>query len=154
MGRYGMAATGGTFDLLHKGHLELLRGAFDAASSVVIGLTSDYFAAGRGKTTFHNYIQRFENLASLIRENFPDAQFSIRQLDDDFGPAVFEENLDALIVSDETQEQGARLNELRALKGLSSVDIVVIPMAMARDGCRISSTRIKNSEIDFDGNLT
>ena len=67
MTRYDTAATGGTFDLLHRGHLELLKRAFSVSSLVIIGLTSDHFAARQGKTTFHNYIQRFENLSSLIR---------------------------------------------------------------------------------------
>ena len=33
------------------------------------------------------------------------------------------------------------------------VEVIVVPMFLAKDGVRISSTRIKNSEIDSDGNL-
>ena len=35
----------------------------------------------------------------------------------------------------------------------SPVQVVTVPMFLAKDGTRISTTRIKNSEIDIDGNL-
>ena len=151
--QFQTVATGGTFDLLHKGHLELLRKAFSVSSFVIIGLTSDDFAAKRGKTTFHNYIQRFQNLSDLIQENFPDAQYQISQLDNDFGPAVLEERVQALVASEETSNQGQVLNDMRKERNLEPVEVVVVPMVLAQDGQRISSTRLKNSEIDFDGNL-
>ena len=59
----------------------------------------------------------------------------------------------ALVVSEETSAKGLHLNELRAEKNLSPVEIVVVPMILAEDGKAISSTRIKNSEIDSSGNL-
>ncbi len=49
--------------------------------------------------------------------------------------------------------QGAILNQLRAEKKLTPVAIIIVPMFLAKDGTRISTTRIKNSEIDTDGNL-
>ena len=150
---YDTVAMGGIFDLLHKGHLELLRQAFSISSFVIIGLTSDDFAAKRGKTTFNNYIQRFQNLTSLINDNFPESKFQISQLDNEFGPAVLEARVKALVVSEETENQGNVLNDLRSRCNLPNVDVVVVPMILAKDGKRISSTRLKNSEIDFDGNL-
>jgi len=58
-----------------------------------------------------------------------------------------------LVVSDETSNQGNILNKLREEKKLSPVKIIKVPMFLAKDGTRISTTRIKNSEIDVDGNL-
>ncbi len=154
MARFKVAATGGTFDLLHKGHLELLRAAFSTSSFVIIGLVSDDFAARRGKTTVNNYAQRLANLSRFVHENFANAEFQTSSLDNDFGPAVFEERVQALIVSEETCFQGRVLNEIRARRNLPPVEVVTVPMALACDGRRISSTRLKNLEIDFDGNLT
>ena len=59
----------------------------------------------------------------------------------------------ALVVSEETSSKGAHLNELRAERNLPPVEILVVPMVLAKDGKAISSTRIKNSEIDSSGNL-
>ena len=64
-----------------------------------------------------------------------------------------EKEVEALIVSDETSNQGKVLNKLRTEKNLPPVQVVTVPMFLAKDGTRISTTRIKNSEIDSDGNL-
>lgn len=153
MAQFEVAATGGTFDLLHRGHLELLRQAFAMSDFVIVGLTGDDFAVRLGKTPFHNYLVRFQNLLGLIQENFPDAKFQISRLDDHFGPAVLKEGVDALIVSEETRKQGLLLNRIRREKKLPEVEIVVVPMVLAWDGRRISSTRMRNSEVDFDGKM-
>ena len=154
MSEFVLVAMGGTFDIIHKGHLTLLSHAFSISSKVIIGLTSDELAEKRGKKTLNNYEKRFATLMSAIKTNFPNHAFQISKLDNDFGPAVLEENVQALVVSDETGNQGEILNQLRAEKNLSPVKIVIVPMVLAQDGNRISTTRIKNSEIDIQGNLS
>jgi len=154
MFEFVLVAMGGTFDIIHKGHLTLLSKAFSLSSKVIIGLTSDELAEKRGKKTLNNYEKRFATLMSTIKTNFPNSTFQISKLDNDFGPAVLEENVQALIVSDETGNKGEILNQLRAEKNLSPVKIVIVPMTLAQDGNRISTTRIKNSEIDVEGNLS
>ena len=42
---------------------------------------------------------------------------------------------------------------LRKERNLKPVELVIVPMKMASDGNRISSTRIRNSEIDSSGNI-
>jgi pantetheine-phosphate adenylyltransferase len=92
-------------------------------------------------------------LTQVISQEFPNSSFQISKLDNDFGPAVLEKGVEALVVSDEKNNQGTVLNQLRAEKKLSPVKIITVPMFLAKDGKRISTTRIKNSEIDADGNL-
>ena len=144
---------GGTFDIIHKGHLTLLSNAFDISDKVIIGLTSDELAKKKGKILTNRYEQRHENLTSVISKEFSNSSFEISKLDNDFGPAVLEKGVEALVVSDETSNQGNVLNELRAKKQLPPVQIITVPMFLAEDGTRVSTTRIKNSEIDIDGNL-
>ena len=153
MSKFSLIAMGGTFDIIHRGHLTLLTNAFEISDKVIIGLTSDEFVQKKGKTPTHKYDERLKNLISIIFQKFPNSYFEISQLNNDFGPAVLEKNVQALIVSDETSNQGKVLNKLRSERSLPPVEIITVPMFLAKDGVRISTTRIKNSEIDSDGNL-
>ena len=153
MSKFSLVATGGTFDIIHKGHLTLLSNAFDISDKVIIGLTSDELAEKKGKLSINKYEKRLESLTQVISEEFPNSSFQISKLDNDFGPAVLEKGVEALVVSDEKSNQGTVLNQLRAEKKLSPVKIITVPMFLAKDGKRISTTRIKNSEIDTEGNL-
>jgi len=153
MSKFSLIAMGGTFDIIHHGHMTLLSTAFDISEKVIIGLTSDEFVQKKGKNPIHKYDERLKNLTSIIFKKFPNSYFEINQLNNDFGPAVFEKEVQALVVSDETKNQGNILNKLRTERNISPVEIIVVPMTLAKDGKRISTTRIKNSEIDSDGNL-
>ena len=153
MPKFDLVAMGGTFDIIHKGHLTLLSEAFSISSKVIIGLTSDELAAKKGKKTQNNYEKRLDSLAKTIEKNFPDSLFDISKLDNDFGPAVLEKTVQALVVSDETFGQGEVLNDLRRKKNLPPVEVIAVPMVLAKDGQRISTSRIKKHEIDLDGNL-
>jgi pantetheine-phosphate adenylyltransferase len=153
MSKFSLIAMGGTFDIIHRGHLTLLTNAFEISDKVIIGLTSDEFVQKKGKSPIHKYDERLKNLTSTIFKKFPNTYFEITQLNNDFGPAVLEKDVQALIVSEETSNQGNVLNKLRFERNLPPVEIIVVPMFLAKDGARISTTRIKNSEIDSDGNL-
>ena len=153
MSEFSLIATGGTFDIIHRGHLTLLSAAFAISDKVIIGLTSDELAEKKGKLSINKYEKRLENLTAVISKEFPNSSFQISKLDNDFGPAVLEKGVEALVVSDEKSNQGTILNQLRAEKKLLPVKIIMVPMFLAKDGKRISTTRIKISEIDAEGNL-
>jgi pantetheine-phosphate adenylyltransferase len=153
MKSFDLVAMGGTFDVVHSGHMALLDKAFSISSKVIIGLSSDQLAKKRGKNLSSDYSKRLSLLKSVIEKNFPNSSYEISKLENDFGPAVIEGSVKALVVSEETSGKGIRLNELRAERNLSPVRIVVVPMILAKDGKAISTTRIKNFEIDDSGNL-
>tara|TARA_Y100001949_G_scaffold37485_1_gene29907 strand:+ start:242 stop:706 length:465 start_codon:yes stop_codon:yes gene_type:complete len=153
MERYDVVAMGGTFDMIHAGHMKLLNNAFSISKKTIIGLTSDELATKKGKKLLNNYSQRLELLKSVIVKNFPDSSYQISRLENDFGPAVIEGSVQALVVSEETRNKGSILNELRTKRSLPLVKVIVVQMVLAKDGKTISTTRIKNSEIDDAGNL-
>jgi pantetheine-phosphate adenylyltransferase len=146
-------ATGGTFDEIHIGHIALLSKAFQTGDRVIIGVSSDEFAARRGKRLNHSYAQRVENLRKMIRKEFGNVDYEISMLNGDFGPAVTTGDVEALVTSSETQIKGKFLNEMRTRNGLKPVEVITVELVKAEDGMPISSTRIRAGEIDNKGRL-
>jgi pantetheine-phosphate adenylyltransferase len=149
--KYTIVATGGTFDELHIGHIALLARAFDVGKKVIIGVSSDNFAAHRGKNLNHNFETRAANLKNMIKKEFGNVNYEIAKLDSDFGPAVTTGDVEALVTSTETQNKGKVLNEMRAKIGAKPVTVVTVELVKAEDGSKISSTRIRSGEIDRQG---
>jgi pantetheine-phosphate adenylyltransferase len=153
VGKLPLVATGGTFDEIHIGHLALLARAFREGEKVIIGVSSDDFAARRGKKLNHSFEQRVRKLRNVIRKEFGNVVFEIARLDGDFGPVVTSGNVSALIASKETERKGKILNEMRVDRGLKPVRIVAVDLVRAEDGSPISSTRMRAGEIDGRGKL-
>ena len=80
---FRLTALGGTFDIIHIGHIGLIGKAVSISEKIIIGLTSDEFISKHGKKINNNFEQRFENLEKMIHENFPNCSFEIAKLDDD-----------------------------------------------------------------------
>ena len=151
--KFLIVATGGTFDEIHIGHIALLAKAFQVGKKVIIGVSSDKFAANRGKKLNHNFEARIANLKNLIKKEFGNVNYEIAKLDGDFGPAVTTGDVEALVTSSETQSKGKVLNDMRAKIGVKPVKIVTVELVKAEDGSTISSTRIRTGEIDRQGRL-
>ena len=160
---------GGTFTPIHNGHRALFHTAFQTASydgagtgHVVVALTTTELAKRTRSDPSHAELlgpfqKRREGLETeldRIGGAYP-ASWEVVELEDTYGPAGTREDVDALIVSPEAKAQ-ARANELndhRVSNGLDPLEIHTAPFVVAEDGERISSTRIRNGEIDSDGRL-
>jgi pantetheine-phosphate adenylyltransferase len=83
------------------------------------------------------------------------ASYEIVRLTDTQGPAATRADVDALVASPEAkaQRRAHQLNQQRRNAGLQPLEIHTPPFVVAEDGTRISSTRIRNGEIDVHGRL-
>ena len=145
-------ATGGTFDILHKGHYTLLLKAFEVGKQVIIGISSDNYTSLKKKKITNEYPIRLKNLKRFIEDKFNKSNYSIYELNDFYGPTVLTNDVQAIVTTEGTKENCIKINELRKSKGLPQLEIIIVPLVEDQDGKVISSTRIRRGEIDINGN--
>jgi len=164
-----IAILGGTFTPIHNGHRALLHKAFQTASHdgegdghVIVGLTASDLAEQTRSDSGHaarlgSFQRRREALESELESLSAaySASFETIRLEDAEGPAATRADVDALVVSPEAkaQRRAHSINAQRAEDRLPCLEIHTAPFVVAEDGTRISSTRIRNGEIDEDGRL-
>ena len=88
------------------------------------------------------------NLKSFFSDK---SNFVVVPLEDPYGTTIYDENIEAIVVSEETEPTAVEINEIRVSKGMMPLDIVVVSFVLAYDGTPISSTRIRSGEINQNG---
>ena len=151
--RFAVVAVGGTFDHFHKGHKALITKSFEVGERVIIGVTSNAFAATLGKKIDQSYQKRVRALQEFLMTSFPNNDYEIHKLDDYFGPAVINGAVEAIIVTKETFPRVRIANEQREKRGLRPLETVLVDFVVAEDGGPISSTRIRKGETDSEGRV-
>ena len=144
---------GGTFDKLHKGHKTLIKKAFEIAGdkgSVFIGITTDNFA--KYKKNVKPLNERIKNIKKYLTEEGYENKYTIQPISEKFGPSVYSD-FTAIVVSSETIKTAKEINKKREKIGKKTLKIFEIKPVLAEDGFRISSTRIRNNEIDKNGKI-
>lgn len=87
-----MVLTYGTFDLLHVGHVQMLRRLRELGSRLVVGVSTDEFNATKGKASVFPYADRALIVGALrdVDEVFPETCWEQKR--DDvirYGAAIF-----------------------------------------------------------------
>ena len=144
---------GGTFNILHKGHRTLIKKAIDLSGKngfVFIGISKGNLLKKKNKVK--SFEERKKTLEKYITERGYTTELIIQPITDKYGPSV-EGDFDAIIVSPETYNVTEEINKKRKQKREKPLEIIQIPFVLAKDGIPISSTRIKNKEIDSKGNI-
>jgi pantetheine-phosphate adenylyltransferase len=163
------AVLGGTFTPLHAGHRALLHRALQTTSHdghgdghVIVGLTSsDLARRTRSDPTHADLLGPFDERRTALETELDElsaaytASYEVVRIDEPAGPAATRGDVDALVVSPEAkaQRRAHRLNRERVADGLGPLEVYTPPFVVAEDGDRISSTRIRNGEIDEYGRL-
>lgn len=148
-----IVAVGGTFDHLHKGHKKLILTAFEKGDFVIIGVTSDAFLKKMNKPHDENLAQRISRVKKFLMEMGLMERAKIVVLEDYYGPVIEDPLIEAIVVSKETLPRAEEANLIRRKLGMKEMKIYVVDYVLAEDGLPISSTRIRNREIDEEGNL-
>ena len=142
-----ISAVAGTFNILHDGHKALLDRAFEVGDKVMIGLTSDRMAS-QGRNASVSFDVRKKELEQYLssRDNY-----TIFEIDDIYGPRGIMDNVDILVVSEETLPNSEKVNEERASRGIKPLQISVVPLVISDDGEKISASSILEGRYSRSG---
>ncbi|MBO4349031.1 MAG: inosine/xanthosine triphosphatase [Candidatus Methanomethylophilaceae archaeon] len=144
------AAVAGTFNILHEGHKALIRRAFEIADHVVIGITSDRMASG-GRDKHVPMVIRRRELESFVSVL---GGARIFEIDDMYGPDEIMDGVDFLVVSEETLDNGRKVNDRRRSRGLKPMELSVVPLVMSDRGEKISASSILDGRYGRQGKST
>jgi pantetheine-phosphate adenylyltransferase len=152
--RLKWVSVGGTFDVMHKGHWFLLEETFNVGERAIVGVTTDEFARALKKQhEIDSYANRRRDVEGFLRERSFIRRAKIVPLSDPFGPTVDNNELEGIVVSEETEATAEAINRARVERGRKPLLIFVITMVLADDGKPISSTRVRRQEVDRYGRL-
>ena len=154
MKKFRKVAVGGTFDEFHRGHKVLLMKAFEIGQHVLIGLCSDEFAKKMRKPHITApFEDRLKELKVFLEALNLSERAEIIPLNDSYGATVTDKCIDALVVSEETEKTARKINKKRSEVQLPPLTIVAISMVPAENCKPISTTRIREGEIDREGHI-
>jgi pantetheine-phosphate adenylyltransferase len=151
---YHRVFVAGTFDRLHMGHDAILTAACDAGEEATIGLTSDLFVNNFKKNVpVAPFAERKACLEEWLAARGYGDKALIVPIDDPYEPAASFRDIEVLVVTPETKARGEEVNRIRKEKGLTPLGLLVVPLVPAQDKKQVSSTRVRNGEIDKTGRL-
>ena len=154
MKKFRKVAVGGTFDEFHRGHKILLMKAFEIGEHVLIGLCTDEFVEKMGKPhETASYEERLKELRTSLKAWGLSDKAEIIPLNDPYGSTLTDTCIEALVVSEETEKTALKINQKRSEAQLPPLTIVTISMVPAENCKPISTTRIREGEIDREGHL-
>ena len=121
--------TYGTFDLLHYGHINILRRAKELGDYLVVGLSSDEFNAIKGKKSYFNYAVRKQMLEAIkyVDEVIPEDNWEQKRSD------VHKYDIDVFVMGDDWAGKFDFLKE-------EGIEVVYLPRTPD-----VSTTDIKNN---------
>jgi pantetheine-phosphate adenylyltransferase len=99
------------------------------------------------------YNERALELKKFLKIKGKNKKVEIIPLSNSFGNTTTDSTIEALVVSEETKNVAFKINEIRHKLGLPPVEIVIIQMFPAENKKPISTTRIRDGEIDKEGHI-
>ena len=107
--------TYGTFDLLHYGHINLLRRAREFGDFLIVGLSTDEFNSEKGKDCYFRYQHRRSLLESIRYVDLVIPEYSWNQKVDD----IQTHGIELFVMGDDWKGKFDFLSEFCSVKYLS-----------------------------------
>ncbi|WP_156290929.1 glycerol-3-phosphate cytidylyltransferase [Oceanobacillus salinisoli] len=125
--------TYGTFDLIHNGHINILRRAKAMGHYLVVGLSTDDFNELKGKKAYHSYEIRKDILEAIryVDEVIPEKSWDQKVED------VKHHNIDLFVMGDDWEGKFDFLKKY--------CEVVYLPRTVG-----ISTTKIRNDLYNVD----
>ncbi|ASS94822.1 glycerol-3-phosphate cytidylyltransferase [Peribacillus simplex] len=119
--------TYGTFDLLHWGHINLLKRAKDLGDYLIVAISTDEFNALKDKKAYHSFENRKMILESIryVDEVIPEDKWEQKKED------IVREGVDIFVMGDDWKGQFDELSEV--------CEVVYLPRTIG-----ISTSQIKD----------
>ncbi|MDM5361275.1 glycerol-3-phosphate cytidylyltransferase [Peribacillus sp. RS7] len=119
--------TYGTFDLLHWGHINLLKRAKDLGDYLIVAISTDEFNALKDKKAYHSFENRKMILESIryVDEVIPEDKWEQKRED------IIREGVDIFVMGDDWKGQFDELSEV--------CEVVYLPRTIG-----ISTSQIKD----------
>lgn len=151
---------GGTFDVLHDGHKSLLTTAFQSGEYVYVGITDNEMANESRDRQVNDYRDRMSQVIDYCETlgNIFNCGFSVNVIhdpyfiDDDNKAEDFLTDFIVISPEEKTRRRAVEINVQRIENGKKPLQIIEAPMVKDHENRKISSTRIRNDEIDEHGN--
>lgn len=151
--KYQQAILGGTFDRFHLGHQYLIETAFEGSEKVTIGIaTAELIQKKFLADSIEDYQVRKGSLTAYLKQKNYLPRAEIIALDDIYGNTLTEKNIQAIFVTKATLPNAKLINFKREKIGFLPLKIITVPFLKGDDGKIITSERIRNGEIDRNGN--
>ncbi len=99
--------TYGTFDVLHYGHINLLKRAKSLGDELIVGLSTDAFNKMKNKTSFYNYEKRKLLLESIKYVDFVIPEENWEQKIND----IIKYDIDIFVIGDDWKGKFDYLNK-------------------------------------------
>ncbi|KAF7597262.1 hypothetical protein BBP40_008104 [Aspergillus hancockii] len=145
--------------LVNKKYAEFLESWDERCESAASFLTAimDFYPPDKSATHTERVTEPGPNGKYILMKVRPGLTLKLVQISDPFGPTITEENISALVVSQETRSGGAAVNQERAKKGWESLDVYEIDVLHSGEvpsndvekfASKISSTDIRRHRME------
>ena len=152
---YDNVCLGGTFDNLHYGHKVLLSTAqLLCKKSLTIGVTDLNMIKSKVLWELIEPVEkRIENLLEYLKDVDPLIDYKITAISDPYGPAISDEHLECIVVSEETVRGGEKINEIRRQRKMTPLHVKIISLVKDKDNAtdenKISSSSLRMKKLEM-----